>query len=125
MIFLLSLNTNSNQNWLYAKTKLTTFGVKTLNTVNQFLELTVSATKHNVNIICIQEHRYYHREIEIKYNHTGNGWTFVLVSVWKNYINAIKEGVRMILCPCALKSLNSIERIQLRMMYALFNGNPT
>ena len=39
-------------------------------------------------------------------------------------VNAIIEGVEMPLSPFALKSLNSIVRISLRMMYASFNGNP-
>ena len=31
----------------------------------------------------------------------------------------------MFLSPCTLKSLNSIEKIQLRMMVGTFNGNPS
>ena len=36
-------------------------------------------------------------------------------------LNTAIESVEML---CALKSLNSIERIQLRIMYATFPGNP-
>ena len=42
----------------------------------------------------------------------------------ENSINTLIGGVGMLLSSCALKSLNNIERIQLRMMCASFNGNP-
>ena len=32
-----------------------------------------SAAKHNIDIICMQKHRYYQSTIELKYNDTGNG----------------------------------------------------
>ena len=34
-------------------------------------------------------------------------------------------GIGMLICPWALKSLNSMEKIQFRMMVATFNGNPS
>ena len=36
-----------------------------------------SAAEHNIDIISVQEHRYYHCEQDLKYPETGNGWTFV------------------------------------------------
>ena len=45
-------------------------------------------------------------------------------SARKNSVNATIEGVGMLIGPRALKSLNSIEKIQPRMMVATFNGNP-
>ena len=42
----------------------------------------------------------------------------------ENSINATIGNVRMLIGPRALKTLNSIERIQPRMMAATFNGNP-
>ena len=59
----------------------------------------------------------------MKYHDTGNGWTFVSASAWKNSVNAA-IGVGMLIGPRALKSLNSMEKIQPRMMVATFNGNP-
>ena len=47
------------------------------------------------------------------------------VSAWKNSVNAMIEGVGMLIGPWALKSQNNIEKIQLRMMVATFNGNPS
>ena len=70
---------------------------------------------HNIDIISIQEHRYTHSE-DIKYHDTGNGWTQATASAWKNSVNAMIGGVGMLIGPWALKSLNSIKKIQPRMM---------
>ena len=45
------------------------------------------------------------------------------VSAWKNSLNAMVVGVGIHIGPRTLKSLNSIERIQIRLMVAIFNGN--
>ena len=103
--------------------QIATFNVRTLNRIGQLPELTASAVEHKIDIICIQEHRYTHTE-DIKYHETGNGWMLVTVSAWKNSVNASVGGVGMLIGPRALKTLNSIERIQSRMMAATFNGNP-
>ena len=62
---------------------------------------------------------------EIKYHDTGNRWTFVSASAWKNYVNATIGGVGMLIRQRAQKSLNCLENIQPRMMVATFNGNPS
>ena len=51
--------------------------------------MTASAAEHNFDFVCIQEHRYYHSELEIKYHDTDDGRTFVSLSVWKNSVNAV------------------------------------
>ena len=99
------------------------FNVRTINRIGQLPELTASAVEHKIDIICIQEHRYTHTE-DIKYHETGNGWMLVTILPWKNSVNASVGGVGMLIGPRALKTLNSIERIQPRMMAATFNGNP-
>ena len=103
--------------------QIATFNVRTLNRIGQLPELTASAVEHKIDIICKQENRYTHTE-DIKYHETGNGWMLVTVSAWKNSVNASVGGVGMLIGPRALKTLNSIERIQPRMMAATFNGNP-
>ena len=60
----------------------------------------------------------------MKYHQTGNGWTLAPVSAWKNFVNATVGGGGMLIGPRAIKTLNSIERIQPRTMTATFNGNP-
>ena len=103
--------------------QIATFNVRTLNRIGQQPELITSAIEHKIDIICIQEHRYMHTE-DIKYHQTGNAWTLATVSAWKNSVNATVGGVGMLIGPKAIKTLNSIERIQSRMMTATFNGNP-
>ena len=103
--------------------QIATFNVRTRNRIGQLPELTASAGEHKIDIVCIQEHRYTHTE-DIKYNETGNGWMLVTVSAWKNSVDASVGGVGMLIGPRTLKTLNSIERIQPRMMAATFNGNP-
>ena len=63
--------------------QITTSNARTLNRIGQLLDLTASTLDHNIDIICIQEHRYIHCE-DIKYHDTGNGWTFVSAFAWKN-----------------------------------------
>ena len=103
--------------------QIATFNVRTLNRIGQLPELIASAEEHKIDIICIQEHRYTHSE-DIKYHETGNGWSLATVSAWKNSVNAAVGGVGLLIGPRALKMLNSVEKIQPRMMAATFNGNP-
>ena len=103
--------------------QIATFNVRTLNRIGQLPELIASAVEHKIDIICIQEHRYTHSE-DIKYHETGKGWSLVTVSAWKNSVNAAVGGVGLLIGPRALKMLNSVKKIQPRMMAATFNGNP-
>ena len=100
------------------------FNVRILNRIGQLPELSASAIYYNIDIICIEEHRYTHRE-DIKYHDTGNGWMLATASALKNSVNTTIGDVGMFIGPQALKSLNSIEKIQPRMMVATFNGNPS
>ena len=103
--------------------QIATFNVRTLNRIGQLPELIASAVEHKIDIICIQEHRCTHTE-DIKYHETANGWSLVTVSAWKNSVNAAVGGLGLLIGPRALKTLNSIKKIQPRMMAATFNGNP-
>ena len=102
--------------------QIATFNVRTLNRIGQLPELAASVVEHKIDIICIQEHRYTHTE-DIKYHETGNGWTLATLSAWKSSVNAAVGGVAMLIGPRALKTLNSTEKIQPRMLAATFNGN--
>ena len=55
--------------------------------------------------------RYTHNK-DIKYHNTGNGWTLATATAWENSVNGTVGGVGTLTGPRALKSLNSIERIQ-------------
>ena len=116
--------TEFNQKLLKCKQtiQITTFNIRTLYRLGQLPELTASAIDHNIDLICIQKHRYTHSE-DIKYHDTSNRWMIATASAWKNSVNATIGGVGMLIGPRAQKSLNSIEKTQLRMMLATFNGN--
>ena len=98
---------------------IATFNVRTLNKIGQLPELTASTIDHSIDIICIQEHRYTPSE-DISYHDSGTGWTLATASAWKNSVNST---VGILIGPRALKSVNSIERIQPWMMVGTFNGN--
>ena len=104
--------------------QIATFNVRTLNRIGQLPELTPYAIDHNMDIVCVQERRYLQSE-DIKYHDTGNGWTLVSTYACKNSVNAAIRDVSMLISPQALKSLNSIDKIQPRMMVATFNRNPS
>ena len=84
----------------------------------------VSATEQNIDIICVQKRKYYQSQLELIYHESSNGWTYMSASAWKNSVNAAIEDGGLLLTPRALKSLNSKEKIKLRMMCATFNSNP-
>ena len=48
---------------------IATFNIRTLNTINQLPEFTVSAAKQNIDIICIQRHKYHHSIIMLHHQH--------------------------------------------------------
>ena len=102
--------------------QIATFNVRTLNRIGQLPELIASAEEHKIDIICIYKNTDTHTP-KIS-NITDNGWSLVTVSAWKNSVNAAVGGVGLLIGPRALKTLNSVEKIQPRMMAATFNGNP-
>ena len=91
--------------------QIATFNVRILNRIGQLPELIASAEEHKIDIIGIQEHRYTHTQ-DIKYHETGNRWSLITVSAWKNSGNATVGGVGLLIGPRALKTLNSTEKIQ-------------
>ena len=100
-------------------TQKATFNVRTLKKIGQLPELTASALDHNIDISCIQEHRYIHSE-DIKYMIWMDASHCICM---ENTVNATIGDIGMLIEPQALKSLNSIKKIQPRMMVATFNGN--
>ena len=103
--------------------QIATFNVRTLNRIGQLPELIASAVERKIDIICITRTQIHaHRRYEISRN--WQWMSLVTVSAWKNSVNAAVGGIGLLIGPRALKTLNSIEKIQPRMMAATFNGNP-
>ena len=100
-----------------------TLNVRTLQNSGNIPELIRAAEKTCHEIICLQEHRFYHDNLVTK-EHTFGHWKMITSSAWKNRANASIGGVGMLLSPSAYNSLNSIEMITPRIMVATFNGNP-
>ena len=90
----------------------------------QSSKLVASTIEHDIDIICIQEHRLYHKDIDIKHNILNYGWTLVTASSWKNKSNSRNGGIGLLLSPSATKSLINVEKISPRIITANFNGNP-
>ena len=104
--------------------KMSTFNVRTMQPISQISELIATAEKNQIDVISVQEHRFYHDDLVLKYHEFEKGWTFISASAWKNTINSTIGGIGMLLSPHATKSLNSIEKITSRILVATFNGNP-
>ena len=54
---------------------LSTFNVRTLQSIKQMSELIAIAVTYHIDVINVQEHRFYHEDIDLKYHELGNGWT--------------------------------------------------
>ena len=83
-------------------------------------ELIIVAVTYHIDVINLQEHRFYHEDIDLKYHEPGNGWTLISASALKSIGNSTIGGVGMLLSPHATKSLNSIEKITSRILVAHF-----
>ena len=103
---------------------LSTFKVRTLQSIKQISELISIAVTYHIDVINVQEHRFYHEDTDLKYHELGNGWPFISASDLKNTGNSTIVGVGMVLSPYATKSLNSIEKITPQILVATFHGNP-
>ena len=101
---------------------VSTFNIRTFKSDCQSSELVASDIEHDIDIICIQEHRLYHKDIDIKYNILNYGWTLVTASSWKNKSNSSIGGIGLLLSPSAIKSLINVDKISPRIITANFNG---
>ena len=72
-------------------------------------ELTALAQEQNIDIICLQEHRIFHKDITIKHHDMKRGWVMITSSAEKAANNSTIRGVGMLLSPKANKSLNAVE----------------
>ena len=104
--------------------KVATFNVRTLSSDIKMHELIANAECHRIDVICIQEHRHYHSDVDIKYNDIGK-WCLITSSATKNSVNAAVGGVGFLLSPRAKASLNYVSKVSSRIAIASFNSNPS
>jgi|TARA_B110001454_G_scaffold215734_1_gene237708 exonuclease III len=114
-----------NHNILKCKKPSTysTFNVRTLNNTSKLHELVTTAKKCQIDIISIQEHRFYHPKADLDYLSHDN-YQLVTASATKNSINSTIGGVGLLLSPRALNNLLKIEKISPRILVAEFNSSP-
>ena len=105
-------------------TLFSTFNSRTLSSHKNLSEITASAIKQNIDIVCLQEHRIFHEDIDIKHHDMKEQWVMLTGSAEKASNNSTIRGVGMLLSPNAYKALNAIENITPRIIVATFNGNP-
>ena len=103
--------------------RISTFNVQTLRKDEKLPELIACSEETNQDIICIQEHRYFHEDLPTK-EHTIGSWKLITCSAWKNDANAAVGGIGILLNSKSYKSISNIEMITNRIMVATFNGNP-
>ena len=84
---------------------LSTFNVCTLQSIKQMAELFIIVVTYHIDIINVQEHRFNHEDIDLKYHELGNGWTFISASALKNTGNSKMGGVEMLLSPHILMEI--------------------
>ena len=102
---------------------ITTFNPCTLRKDYSIDELTNSIEEQNLDIICIQEHRFCHDEV-IKYSQISSKYTLITSSAVKNESNASIGGVGIILNNSILECVTSVEKISPRILVISFSGNP-
>lgn len=105
---------------------IVTFNARTLLSPHLREELTRMSSKHNYDIVGIQEHRIVHKdgEGEIHYEKQEYGYTLVTASAERNTAQAAVRGVGLLLSKHARESLAEVTKISERIIKAEFSGNP-
>ena len=102
---------------------ISTFNTRTLQPSSRLNELVLNAKAQKIDIISIQEHRFFHPDSDLLYHHIED-YQLITSSCWKNSVNASIGGVGLLLSPKAMENLSNIEKISSRIIIADFEGNP-
>ena len=100
-----------------------TFNVRTISKTSRQQELVSCAARNKIDVISIQEHRFYHPDTELKYT-TIDNYQLITASASKNSQGSTIGGVGLLLSPKALDNLLKVEKISDRILVAEFNSNP-
>ncbi|XP_029633813.1 craniofacial development protein 2-like [Octopus sinensis] len=104
-------------------TILSTLNARTLGPLGRLEELGANAESHGIDIIAVQEHRFYHPDNILKYHQVGS-YQLVTSSASKNTVNSTVGGIGFLLSSKASDTLLSIESISPRIMVLEIDGNP-
>ena len=100
-----------------------TFNSRTLSTTSRKQELLLCSKQNKIDILSIQEHRYYHPDTTLNYTNLDS-YQLITVSGTKNSHGSTVGGVGILLSQKASQNLLSIEKISDRIIIAEFNSNP-
>ena len=104
-------------------TTFSTFNARTLGPLGRLDELVLNASLQNIDVIAVQEHRFYHPNVNLKY-HKVDSYQFVSSSGVKNSINSTVGGIGFLISSKAIDNVLNIESISPRIMVLEFEGNP-
>ena len=103
---------------------ISTFNTRTLlHPPSRLNELVLNAKAQKIDVISIQEHRFFHPDTKLEYHHIED-YQLITASCWKNSVNASIGGVGLLLSPKAMENLSNIDKISSRIIIADFEGNP-
>ena len=103
---------------------ISSLNTRTLNPNGRAEELSLLSKTHNIDVICLQDHKFYHPNDDLKYHKKIEGQQIITVSCWKNSINASVGGVGFLLSTRAQECLANIEKISSRISVVEFNSKP-
>ena len=104
-------------------TNFSTFNARTLVPLGRLDELVANAIDQSIDIIAIQEHRFYHPDEGRKY-HTIGSHQLVTSSAWKNSVNSTIGGIGFLLSPKAIDNILIVDPVSPRIMVLELKGNP-
>ena len=104
-------------------TIFSTFNARTLGPLGRLKELVANAKSQSIDVIVIQEHRFYHSNDILKYHPVGS-YQLVTSSATKSTSNSTVGGVGFLLSSIASDNLLSIESVSPRIIVLELEGNP-
>ena len=105
------------------KPVFSTFNVRTLGPNGRLNEQVHCAQANTIDIIAVQEHRFYHPDDPIQYKTIGK-YQLITSSGTKNASNATVGGVGFLVSAKAMDNLINVESISPRVMVLELKGNP-
>ena len=102
---------------------ISSLNTRTLSPLGRLEEFSNSAKSQGIDIIAVQEHRFYHPDDTLKY-HCAHTYQLITSSASKNSTNASVGGVGFLLSPAAVNNLLSVESISPRILLIELEGNP-
>ena len=103
--------------------QVSTFHVTTLDEPHSLKELVDSASKFNIDVICVQERSLIH-ESDYDIKTVSDEYTLITSSANRNSAGASESGVGFLMNKHASKCLKSITAVSERIILATFLGNP-